>query len=95
MSGRTDNRISRQDIPWFPRIDEMRCNGCGACVSFCPHSVYAEGDGKAEAANPYGCEVGCSGYVPKCPEGVISFPALTDPMDVLRTLRAKQGQEAR
>ncbi|MBC8331326.1 MAG: 4Fe-4S dicluster domain-containing protein [Anaerolineae bacterium] len=27
-----------------PHIDPVRCNGCGACVTICPRSAYADGN---------------------------------------------------
>ena len=88
------NGIPREKIPWFPRVDANRCNGCGICISFCPSKVYREKDGKAEAVNPYGCVVGCSGCVPQCPSQAISFPTLTELRDALKSLRVKHEQEA-
>ncbi|MFW6238802.1 MAG: 4Fe-4S dicluster domain-containing protein [Halanaerobiales bacterium] len=69
----------REEIPWFPEIDEEECNGCGTCYEFCSNGAY-EWDDEAEkpvVANPYNCVVGCSSCRPQCPEGAIEFPPLT------------------
>jgi len=89
------NGISREEIPWFPRVDSNRCTGCGVCISFCPNKVYRERDGKPEVIDPYACVVGCSGCVSQCASQAISFPPLTELRDVLRTLGKKHAKEAR
>ncbi|MGQ9587111.1 MAG: 4Fe-4S dicluster domain-containing protein [Thermoplasmata archaeon] len=95
MSQQMYNGNPREEIPWFPRVDGDRCTGCGVCTSFCPGKVYEEREGKASVVNPYGCVVGCSGCVPQCPPGAISFPSLIELRDALKSLRTKYRQEAR
>jgi len=92
MSQRTFKGIPREEIPWFPQVDEAKCTGCGVCVGFCQYGVYEQKEGKARVVNPYGCVVGCSGCISQCPEGAISFPSLTSLRELLRSLRATYGQ---
>ena len=32
--------IPREQIPWFPMLDEMLCDGCDKCLQFCSSRVY-------------------------------------------------------
>ena len=82
--------IPREQVPWYPTIDEDKCTGCGACVEFCSHGTYEfdEANGKAKVAHPFNCVVGCTGCEPQCPVGAISFPPLT----VLAELVNKGGK---
>jgi NAD-dependent dihydropyrimidine dehydrogenase PreA subunit len=68
--------IPREDIPWFPIIDETKCIGCRACVDFCPNDVleFHAADGKARVKNPYNCVVECKACVKLCPVEAITFP---------------------
>jgi NAD-dependent dihydropyrimidine dehydrogenase PreA subunit len=73
------NGIPREEIPWYPAIDQEKCLGCGACVDFCSHGTYEmnHDTGKPIVKNPYHCVVGCSGCKLQCPAEAISFPPLT------------------
>ena len=82
--------IPREEIPWFPRVDEERCTGCGACVKFCQKGVYVLDD-KARVANPYRCVVSCTGCLSQCKEEALSFPKLVELRDVMKALRQKYG----
>lgn len=82
--------IPREEIPWFPRVDEEKCTGCGACVKFCQKGVYILDD-KAEVVNPYRCVVSCTGCFSQCKEGALSFPTLVELRDVMKGLRQKHG----
>lgn len=76
--------IPREEIPWFPTIEEDLCNGCRVCLEFCPYSVF-EWDDETETvtvADPYNCYVGCSTCASKCKPGAIVFP----PREMLRGL---------
>jgi NAD-dependent dihydropyrimidine dehydrogenase PreA subunit len=68
--------IPREEIPWFPTVIEGLCNGCKACLNFCPYQVYEwdEGSEKVRVANPYNCFVGCSTCALKCEPKAIMFP---------------------
>jgi NAD-dependent dihydropyrimidine dehydrogenase PreA subunit len=90
-----DNGIPREEIPWFPRVDANRCNGCGVCITFCHNKVYRERSGKADVVDPYGCVVGCTGCLSQCPAQAISFPSLAEFRDAMRSIRARHGQGVR
>ena len=54
-------------------IDKEKCEGCGYCVSGCPHGVLSMGkDGKAEVVNPELCEF-CRDCVNNCPTGAANI----------------------
>ena len=36
--------IPREQVPWFPVLDESRCDGCDKCLKFCGNAVYAKRD---------------------------------------------------
>jgi len=69
----------REEIPWYPTVDEEKCAGCKKCFEFCPHDVYAwdEEKDKSKVAEPFECVVGCSNCAGLCEEGAITFPPLT------------------
>lgn len=68
--------ISREEIPWFPTIDEETCIGCKECVQFCPNEVleFDEQAGKARVKYPSNCVVECKACAKLCPVDAISFP---------------------
>jgi NAD-dependent dihydropyrimidine dehydrogenase PreA subunit len=82
--------IPREEIPWYPRVDDEKCTGCGSCVEFCQKKVYTLDD-KAIVANPYRCVVSCTGCLNKCPEGALSFPTMVELRDIMKALRKKYG----
>jgi NAD-dependent dihydropyrimidine dehydrogenase PreA subunit len=68
--------IPREEIPWFPFIDEDKCVGCKSCVEFCPNDVleFDEGTEKARVIHPYHCTVECRACAKLCPAEAIFFP---------------------
>lgn len=68
--------VPREDIDWYPSINQDRCQSCKICLEFCPKGVFTEGAEKGEVrvANPRQCVVLCAGCQNKCPYGAISFP---------------------
>jgi len=73
----------RQQVPWFPMLDETLCDGCDKCLEFCGNSVYAKKDkGIVSVVQPFNCVVGCDACARLCPHKAITFP----PRSVLRTL---------
>lgn len=68
--------IPREEIPWFPTIDEATCVGCKLCVEFCPNDVL-EFDlilEKARVKHSFNCVVECKACAKLCPVDAISFP---------------------
>ena len=70
--------VPRDEINWYPIVDDRLCIGCGLCVTGCGRSVFAYDyeRGKAVAVEPLHCMVGCVTCANVCPEGAISFPPL-------------------
>lgn len=65
----------RETIPWYPTVHEDLCDGCGACLRFCPFGVFAQtDDGKVGVTAPFKCQVGCSACIQTCKPKAISFP---------------------
>ena len=54
------------------RIDEEKCNGCGACAAACHEGAIAMVDGKARLTREDYCD-GLGDCLPACPCGAISF----------------------
>lgn len=54
------------------KIDEDKCNGCGACASACHEGAIAMVDGKARLMRDDYCD-GMGDCLPECPTGAISF----------------------
>ena len=82
-------QVPRESIPWYPTIDEGKCNGCQACFQFCQHGVYSWDDKNniAKIIQPFQCVVGCSGCQPLCPLGAISFPDIDAIQEIIGKLR--------
>lgn len=67
--------IPREQLPWFPSLDETRCDGCDKCLKFCGNHVYAKrGSGVVYVAEPYNCVVGCDACARLCEHHAITFP---------------------
>ena len=81
--------IPRKEIPWYPSIDSINCDGCGSCVDFCNLGTYSysKDSGKALVSDPYNCVVGCNGCEDKCPKNAISFPST----EIIDEVRKKYG----
>lgn len=54
------------------RIDEEKCNGCGACAAACHEGAIEMIDGKAKLLREDYCD-GLGDCLPSCPVGAISF----------------------
>ena len=54
------------------RIDEEKCNGCGACANACHEGAIDMVDGKAKLARENFCD-GFGDCLPACPTGAITF----------------------
>ena len=54
------------------KIDESKCNGCGACASACHEGAIAMVDGVAKLMRKDYCD-GLGDCLPACPTGAITF----------------------
>ncbi len=54
------------------RIDEEKCNGCGACAAACHEGAIEMVDGKARLTKEDFCD-GLGDCLPACPTGAITF----------------------
>lgn len=54
------------------KIDEKKCNGCGACASACHEGAIAMVDGTARLIRDDYCD-GLGDCLPTCPTGAITF----------------------
>ena len=54
------------------KIDEEKCNGCGACASACHEGAIEMIDGKAKLTRESYCD-GLGDCLPTCPTGAITF----------------------
>ena len=83
--------IPREEIPWYPRVDKSRCEGCTSCVEFCSQNVFEFFDGKSQVARPYNCIVGKASCRAFCPDNAISFPTRAELKETLATLKTKHS----
>ena len=76
------------------RIDEEKCNGCGACALACHEGAIEMIDGKAKLTRENYCD-GLGDCLPACPTDAISFEEREAPAyDEAAVLAAKQKKEA-
>ena len=94
--------IPREEIEWYPTIDESKCVGCGMCVTSCGRNVfdYDWEKKKAVVARPLQCMVGCTSCQVWCIYNAISFPDPQYVKDLIRkrnllALAKKQLEERR
>lgn len=67
--------IPREQVPWFPVLDETLCDGCDKCLRFCANGVYAKRDnGVVYVSEPFNCVVGCDACARLCRHAAIVFP---------------------
>ena len=72
------------------KINEEKCNGCGACAAACHEGAIDMIDGKARLMREDYCD-GLGDCLPACPTGAISFEEREAPAyDEKAVLRAKQ-----
>lgn len=78
------------------KIDENKCNGCGACAAACHEGAIEMIDGKAVLTREDYCD-GLGDCLPQCPTGAISFeereaPAYNESA-VLAAKQKKAGEQ--
>ena len=64
----------RENIDWFPCIDESLCNLCKICYEMCPRDVFIATEDHVVVERPYSCVFLCRGCANKCPQSAIQFP---------------------
>jgi len=75
--------VPREQVPWFPTLEETLCDGCDKCLDFCANGVYAkQEDGTVRVVDPLNCVVGCDVCARLCRHRAITFP----PRTILQTL---------
>ena len=76
------------------RIDEEKCNGCGACAAACHEGAIEMVNGKARLTREDYCD-GLGDCLPACPANAISFEMREAPAyDEAAVLRAKEQKTA-
>jgi len=60
---------------WLPRIDPIRCMGCGDCIATCPTGALGWESGKAALVQPEFC-LYCAVCEEFCPVSAIELPYL-------------------
>jgi len=76
------------------RIDEEKCNGCGACAAACHEGAIAMVNGKAKLMREDYCD-GLGDCLPACPTQAISFEMREAPAyDEAAVQKAKQEKKA-
>jgi len=75
------------------RIDEEKCNGCGACAAACHEGAIGMVDGKARLMREDYCD-GLGDCLPACPTGAITFEEREAPAyDEAAVMAAKKQKE--
>ncbi len=76
------------------KIDEEKCNGCGACAAACHEGAIQMVNGKAKLTREDYCD-GLGDWLPACPTGAITFEEREAPAyDEAAVLKAKAENTA-
>lgn len=89
--------VDRKKIPWWPLIDNDKCDGCAGeydCLKFCPHRVFISIKDPLiiEVENRYNCVVFCRACQKMCPKDAISFPNKSDVLKIIKDVRSAGGE---
>ncbi len=74
------------------RIDEEKCNGCGACATACHEGAIAMIDGKAKLTREDFCD-GLGDCLPACPTGAITFEEREAPAYDEEAVKASKAEQ--
>ncbi len=74
------------------RIDEEKCNGCGACASACHEGAIDMVNGKAKLTRENYCD-GLGDCLPACPTGAITFEMREAPAYDEAAVKAAQARK--
>ncbi|MCQ4023291.1 MULTISPECIES: ATP-binding protein [unclassified Ruminococcus] len=74
------------------KIDEEKCNGCGACADACHEGAIDMVDGKAKLMREDYCD-GLGDCLPACPTGAISFEVREAPAYNEEAVKASQTKK--
>jgi NAD-dependent dihydropyrimidine dehydrogenase PreA subunit len=68
------------------------CNGCGTCISVCPHAVFEMNSHKVQFSNPDAC-MECGACQVNCPTGAIAVDSGVGcaQLMIAQALRGKRG----
>lgn len=75
------------------KIDEEKCNGCGACASACHEGAIGMVDGKARLMREDYCD-GLGDCLPACPTGAITFEEREAPAYDYEAVMAAKNRDA-
>ena len=75
------------------RIDQERCNGCGACAKACHEGAIEIRNGKAALVREHFCD-GLGDCLPECPTGAISFEEREAPAYDEKAVKEAQKNQA-
>ncbi|MDO4280596.1 MAG: 4Fe-4S binding protein [Peptococcaceae bacterium] len=75
------------------KIDEEKCNGCGACAKACHEGAIDMIDGKARLTREHYCD-GLGDCLPNCPTGAITFEEREAPAYDEAAVKAAQAKKA-
>jgi NAD-dependent dihydropyrimidine dehydrogenase PreA subunit len=69
-------RVAVTGLSYIPgvttiELDQTKCNGCGMCISVCPHRVFGPSNRAVEILERDAC-MECGACVMNCPEGALS-----------------------